>query len=56
MIILPKEDINFCHINGMIITTINDKMNITNEQNIKQPMQAVELRKIMNIAKKTTSL
>ena len=36
----------------MNITTIKDKMNMTNEQNIKQPMQDVELGIIMNVAKK----
>ena len=39
----------------MNFTTINDKVKITKEQNNKQPMQAVELRLNMTIAKKTTS-
>ena len=41
----------FCHINEMNITTISDKINMTHEQNIKQPIQAIELKLNIIIAK-----
>ena len=41
----------FCLINEMKITTINEKMNVTYQHHVKQPMQAVEIRLKVNIVK-----